>query len=698
MGTSNPNDLYPAALVSQASKENGGMLTITGCTSTGTISTDGKYAAGLVGIVQGTASITDCVSSVTINSSVSGDGTHGGIVATNATTNGTSISIEGCVFDGKMLTVGTTGSTGNCGGFVGRRNTTVTITNSLYAPATLGTGETEVIAGTSNPSATFCRNGAGATVTNCYYTRALGTAQGKAKRTVSGGDGVTVEAVSPIGSPVENGTYTVSGIKAYAKGITRGGTFYYGSEDEVSLTLSNTATGTPTGYQYGYTASAGTLDGTTQNMPDGDVTISVSTDHLASTGQPVSVSYIDANGESRNANAVALDGSETALGSYDQDKWYFVGTSFSHTGRIECHGNVHIILCDGKTMNVDGGSSAALWCSPGNFYFYGQSGQTGTLNTIGRISANGTAADEGTITINGGIINATGDYGIDGYNLVAINGGIVTATGNDGDGIWSNGTITLGWSNMIDHIYANSYNGSISVKSGQALVDDDGNILSGDLTATAVDGKTLSPAAAAVTFAPEGYATYYNGKNDAILPAGVKARIVTADNGGTLTYATIADGDTDNNVVPAGTAIMLQTAASTEAQTKALTLKAKSATYTGTNLLHGSDTETTTTGSGKHYKLSYNTTGTDICWYWGTADGAAFETAAHKAWLVLPNANARSFIGLPGGDSESTGITTTDLTDYTDSDAWYTIDGRKLSGMPTKAGLYIVNGKKIVIK
>ena len=29
---------------------------------------------------------------------------------------------------------------------------------------------------------------------------------------------------------------------------------------------------------------------------------------------------------------------------------------------------------------------------------------------------------------------------------------------------------------------------------------------------------------------------------------------------------------------------------------------------------------------------------------------------------------------------------------------WYTLDGRRLSGKPTKKGLYIVNGKKVVIK
>ena len=32
------------------------------------------------------------------------------------------------------------------------------------------------------------------------------------------------------------------------------------------------------------------------------------------------------------------------------------------------------------------------------------------------------------------------------------------------------------------------------------------------------------------------------------------------------------------------------------------------------------------------------------------------------------------------------------------SDVWYDLNGRKLSGTPTCAGLYIVNGKKVIIK
>ena len=46
-------------------------------------------------------------------------------------------------------------------------------------------------------------------------------------------------------------------------------------------------------------------------------------------------------------------------------------------------------------------------------------------------------------------------------------------------------------------------------------------------------------------------------------------------------------------------------------------------------------------------------------------------------------------------DSEANGITTTNYTNLTNSDAWYTLDGRKLSGKPTKKGIYIYKGKKV---
>ena len=51
------------------------------------------------------------------------------------------------------------------------------------------------------------------------------------------------------------------------------------------------------------------------------------------------------------------------------------------------------------------------------------------------------------------------------------------------------------------------------------------------------------------------------------------------------------------------------------------------------------------------------------------------------------------------GDDEATGIiSTTNYTNDTNSDAWFTLDGRKLSGKHTAKGLYIVNGKKVIVK
>ena len=117
----------------------------------GTINTGYKFAAGIVAISNG-GSIENCQSSVTIDSSTSGDGTHGGLVADSYI--GT-LDISNCLFDGKLL--GTT--TTSCGGIVGwHKQGTLNITNTLFAPAEV----------TVQGGAIFARNGA-TSLTNCYY-------------------------------------------------------------------------------------------------------------------------------------------------------------------------------------------------------------------------------------------------------------------------------------------------------------------------------------------------------------------------------------------------------------------------------------------------------------------------------------------------------------------------------------------------
>jgi hypothetical protein len=210
---------------------------------------------------------------------------------------------------------------------------------------------------------------------------------------------------------------------------------------------------------------------------------------------------------------------------------------------------------------------------------------------------------------------------------------------------------------------------------------------------------------ASITFAPEGYGTFYYGEYDAVLPNGMKAYVVTAHESeqgtttGTPTYAKIADGDGDNNIVPAGTAVLLQVEASDEAQTILVGLDTPSAAaITETNFLHGSDIATTTTGGDKFYKLTYKN-GEELGWYWGEEGGLAFTSGAHKAWLALPADGAR-FFGLPGFDVDNTTTAVNSIEDgkLKIEDDWYSVDGRKLDKQPTRKGVYLNNGRKVVIK
>ncbi len=77
-----------------------------------------------------------------------------------------------------------------------------------------------------------------------------------------------------------------------------------------------------------------------------------------------------------------------------------------------------------------------------------------------------------------------------------------------------------------------------------------------------------------------------------------------------------------------------------------------------------------------------------------------FTVNAFRAYFQLtdPNINASAIV-LNFGDGETTGIGSIDNGELRiDNDDWYSLDGRRLSGKPTAHGIYINNGKKIVIK
>lgn len=128
----------------------------------GTITTSNQFA-GVVGHVDGGCMIIGCHSSITINSTCSGDGTHGGFIGLN---NGGTVYIINSLFDGALNGTNTT----NWGGFVGWGHSSVytIMINCVFDPA-----NTSWDFSTSG-SNTFSRNPGQATCTNCYYTKPLG--------------------------------------------------------------------------------------------------------------------------------------------------------------------------------------------------------------------------------------------------------------------------------------------------------------------------------------------------------------------------------------------------------------------------------------------------------------------------------------------------------------------------------------------
>jgi len=182
----------------------------------GTIATDKTGSAGLVGRAYGTTSIANCRSSVSILSSKPGHGGHGGLVGT-VSGEEVNVNIDGCLFDGKMLTVGDEATTG-CGGIVGEKSNrpTFAITNSLYAPAPLADGEHEAAA--FSHTLAHYTDGIAPSITNVGYTRPLGTAQGARG---------TDTQPAGIGNVVT--TYSVSGITSYDAGIEHDGWWYMNS-------------------------------------------------------------------------------------------------------------------------------------------------------------------------------------------------------------------------------------------------------------------------------------------------------------------------------------------------------------------------------------------------------------------------------------------------------------------------------------
>lgn len=804
----------------------------------GNITASSHFAAGFVSEAHYGLTIENCRSSVAISSSVSGDGTHGGLVGVLYHDNNSNVNITGCLFDGSMTT---TNGTDRCGGFIGwsYNSSLTTLSNSVLKPSSVSNGMLEK---------TFVRynSDTAPTITNTYYVHVdnLTENQGKEAHTITAGENVSSVAIG--GTATE---YNVSGITAYegSNGLKYGSTVYAGISDAVDLALTANP---PTKYIVDtYTASAGTITAQTETsatltMPNEDVTINA--DFL------YNASYIAADGTSQSHAAKELTSSDheltsgwyvvngnVAIAPYVVPLWDDWAGSYNYvaSSRINISGDVNIILADGATLNAVNGTytgpeyqagreaSGGIHVPAGSsLTIYRQSGGTGVLNAETNSSDDAAIgggypglgwgnAHAGTITIYGGIINATayvtgiGGAGGSHGGTVNIHGGLVTAQGGMGAAIggggsctgftvnifggtvnatggtgaaaiggggWGSGgtvtisggvinatanystylndyegygigggsdcnsptTVNLSWTNATDHITATSYNGTVNLLKDFTATDG-ATWSAADNISTKPDGKTLYPANTLLFLADNadnsadisaangntrnvvlsGRTLIKDGNwNTLCLPFNVT--IASSPLAGDNVIAKVFD-DTSNldgegqltlnfttapATIPAGTPFIIKW--------DNTGVNLENPVFAGVTISNAAEQEVKSTDTKVKFVGQYspfNITAENINSILYVASGNKIGYSKNQRTLkscrahfwVQPNGTAQAaarFINIDWGDGETTSISIVNFDSENAASGIYTLDGRKLSTEPTQKGLYIMNGKKVIIK
>lgn len=198
----------------------------------------------------------------------------------------------------------------------------------------------------------------------------------------------------------------------------------------------------------------------------------------------------------------------------------------------------------------------------------------------------------------------------------------------------------------------------------------------------------------------EGYATFVS-QYPFFVPEGVECNIISDVKNNILTLGKkYTSGFETGNIVPANCPVLVKTNCGKKTYNLVIAVTGE-VKYNGTNLLQaGTGKKFTADADHLYYKLAYDdfNARTDLGFYWGAADGGAFFVPKGSAYLAVPKSAAASVKSFRLEDA-TTGITAPIATEGQTVKTVYTIDGRRVQNADhlTK-GLYIVNGKKVMIK
>ena len=512
------------------------------------------------------------------------------------------------------------------------------------------------------------------------------------------------------------------------------------------------------------------------------------------------ITYIDENGETKTVNNVTVltDGSTTLVPG-----WYVVSSDITITGTVTLDGDVTLILADGATMSVGTNENRingdGINCG-GTLAIYGQTNGTGALSiytsdvdassairayiltinggnitayissldsyaiyakdalTINRGTVKATATgqdskgiyvDEGSVTINGGNVTATGNcYGIWAKNNVIISRGNVEATysasssSGDTDGIYTEGAITLGWTDYTDHIFASSYNSEDDdVTINGFLTDGNGNTYGGTVAQPdALAGKTLQPCLALANDADNSGLILYN--NGTTIAVALLDRVLYKDGNWNTLCLPFAVSTASGPLSGDGVTAMTLNSSTSNLSGSTLTLNFNAAptvipagtpfiikwnntgedienpVFTGVTISGSASTEVSFTGGkfiGTYSPVPLTANDKSIL-FLGVGkndqnedvsmlyypDGTATTTiGACRAYFSLSLTSAVKEFRLNFGEDDSADGSENvqcSMFNVQCNDAWYDLSGRRLGGKPKASGIYIKNGRKVVNK
>ncbi|MBQ6187086.1 MAG: chitobiase/beta-hexosaminidase C-terminal domain-containing protein [Prevotella sp.] len=202
--------------------------------------------------------------------------------------------------------------------------------------------------------------------------------------------------------------------------------------------------------------------------------------------------------------------------------------------------------------------------------------------------------------------------------------------------------------------------------------------------------------AAAATDGTNFYGTMYYSDKNLVVPQGAVAETYAVVGGELKVSTSYAAGD----IVPAGTAVVVKTEAAGSFE---FAVTSENGKGDSGSMLKGTDEAQTISGEGyKYYMLSLNASrdANSVGFYFdqNSNGGTQVRNGAHKAYLAVPvTAQTQNIMGFPfGGDA--TGIEGLNVNDNVNANEVYDLQGRRMNVNNMPKGIYIVNGKKVVIK